>query len=185
MPRCHVHGCRFADSHVTAAHRCTTCGAYGHGQVECADHVRRQALSVHLADEMPPHLRCAVDGCTHAWTHATAAHHCSRCSERGGAHHRWCALYSSTGESEDESVDESVDEDEDESVGELSDEDEAAHGLSLSRRCPTCREESDVPTKPPSVFVNTEECVVCMQYVPKLVVLTCGHLVCAECTKRL
>lgn len=170
-PFCRVLGCRYADSHVTSAHRCGTCGVLGHGQLECADHALTRALASHLSDEMPAHLRCTVRGCTHPQTHATSAHHCSLCMSRGGTHYPWCAL-ADDADTLDDTDDEASD---------------PPNTLTLSRQCPFCRAHSDVAAEDPmSVFVSQEECAVCLQHVPKLVVLaSCGHLVCAACVQKM
>lgn len=84
MRYCIAGGCRFADTHVTSAHRCGACGLFGHGQVECGNPDRVRALHrVGGTIQFPPHMHCAVPSCQLAWTHTTAAHHCETCGQRG------------------------------------------------------------------------------------------------------
>jgi hypothetical protein len=85
MRYCFASGCRFADTHITGAHRCGTCGLLGHGQVECGDPGRMLILSrVGRLVQLPLATQCAVASCRMPWTHTTAAHHCATCGQRGG-----------------------------------------------------------------------------------------------------
>lgn len=79
---CNVAGCRYASTHLTCAHRCGTCGAYGHGQMECGDarKVTRLASLPSVASIATP---CGVPACTYPWSHTSDAHHCAACGFRG------------------------------------------------------------------------------------------------------
>lgn len=82
---CGVRGCRYPATHLTCAHRCGTCGTYGHGQMECArvrDISRLAALSNGPVAVQDP---CTVPGCAYPWSHTLEAHHCSACGTRGGS----------------------------------------------------------------------------------------------------
>jgi hypothetical protein len=92
---CRVRGCRFAHSHVTFAHKCTTCGEYGHGQLECGRLERIHALDSQdpHKDMMPVSDYCTIPACTFPWTHTTSAHHCATCGSRAPecvCQHRKC-----------------------------------------------------------------------------------------------
>lgn len=84
MSSCRVRGCRFKTSHTTAAHKCGTCGQFGHGQLECANSVTRSRLSL-FADERLENENCWCDKvlCPNPWTHTKNAHHCTTCGSRG------------------------------------------------------------------------------------------------------
>ena len=90
-PLCKVHGCRFPQSHVTAGHRCGTCNAYGHGQLECGRGDLQLELSF-VDDRMPIGRCCTVENCVTSDTHSTAAHHCDACGTRGGCQCRSLCL---------------------------------------------------------------------------------------------
>lgn len=79
--RCHVQGCRFSWSHVTAVHKCGKCGLEGHGILECNRPSRIRALGAHLADLMDE--PCAIAGCDRPFTHHISAHQCSICNGLG------------------------------------------------------------------------------------------------------
>lgn len=84
MEICRVSGCRFANTHVTRAHLCGTCGQFGHGQVECGN---VQAIS-DLGNKqgwqyLPPDQVCDVPHCKSPHTHLRCAHVCTKCKVRG------------------------------------------------------------------------------------------------------
>ena len=82
MALCCVARCRFPTTHVTRGHRCGTCGAYGHGQMECG----RPAMLARLRNQSPQAsvvaVPCTKPGCTQPWLHTTEAHQCTRCGGR-------------------------------------------------------------------------------------------------------
>lgn len=73
MRYCRVQGCRHADTHVTCAHRCGTCGRFGHGRMECG-RPRARATLDGSPDTLPVDLWCSVQGCNFPWTHTMEAH---------------------------------------------------------------------------------------------------------------
>ena len=75
--RCLAHGCRFPSTHVTAAHRCGSCGCYGHGQLECGDASLLMDLRTrtHVTDALHIDLWCTHARCVQRATHTLAAHH--------------------------------------------------------------------------------------------------------------
>lgn len=77
---CRVAHCRFPATHLSVAHRCGTCGAYGHGQIECARGDVRPVPDVVTSVATP----CDVTGCERPWSHTKEAHHCAHCGARGG-----------------------------------------------------------------------------------------------------
>ena len=79
---CNVAKCRYASTHLTCAHLCGTCGAYGHGQMECGDarKVARLASLYSVSSVVTP---CGVPGCTYPSSHTSDAHHCTACGIRG------------------------------------------------------------------------------------------------------
>ena len=83
---CRVNACRFAGTHVTGGHKCGTCGAMGHGQLECGrtTAIRRLAQFCN-SDHMPPGLECTIPFCPNKHLHSTAAHECGICHIRGVA----------------------------------------------------------------------------------------------------
>jgi len=165
---CHVRGCRHPATHTTAGHRCGRCSLYGHGVIECGDRgaigrLRDAFHAPHASVDAP----CDVPGCTHPWTHTTAAHHCPTCGARCGA----CACANAATA--------------DAAAGAGDDDRTVAFGgTSPRRRCPLCRVVSAYdPARP----VHTGgECCVCMDVRPCVVFAACRHAtVCAACAERL
>ena len=76
---CKVRGCKYKDSHVTRAHLCGSCKAYGHGQVECHKPNERRKLEAYFGDILPQARHCSMAGCRYKESHTTQAHHCGRC----------------------------------------------------------------------------------------------------------
>ena len=76
MRYCRVQGCRHAGTHVTCAHRCGTCGRFGHGRMEC-ERPRARATLDACPDTLPVDLWCPVQGCNYPWTHTMEAHFAS------------------------------------------------------------------------------------------------------------
>jgi hypothetical protein len=86
--KCRVKCCRFKDSHVTRAHKCGTCGEFGHGQLECNNSAAITALSEHWNERLDSN-HCDVALCPTPNTHTSAGHFCKDCNKRGGCN---CAL---------------------------------------------------------------------------------------------
>ena len=78
---CRVRNCRHPESHTTVAHRCGTCGAFGHGQMECQSIDLRENLRRFHGDRINFLRRCTVPNCPNPDTHATTSHHCTRCNQ--------------------------------------------------------------------------------------------------------
>ena len=82
MVNCRVRCCRWRTSHVTAGHRCGTCGTFGHGQLECGkESLIGNLQSLYVDDRVL--VECSVPQCPAPWTHNTSAHHCGGCDRRG------------------------------------------------------------------------------------------------------
>ena len=81
--RCRVAKCRYAYTHVTMGHKCGTCGAFGHGQLECGNDARIASLQRFLYDTVD--VWCTAPGCAQRATHTTGAHHCAQCQMRADA----------------------------------------------------------------------------------------------------
>jgi len=79
---CKSDGCRFSQSHTTSGHKCGKCGEYGHGVMECGNNDR--IVKLPNDDHLPQALWCTMLGCSYPWSHASRAHHCSKC---GRNHH--------------------------------------------------------------------------------------------------
>jgi hypothetical protein len=77
---CKVTGCRYPSTHVSAGHKCGTCGRHGHGQYECK---RPQAITYSLEDIIPEGMQCTMLGCSHKKHHVTAGHCCDICAKWG------------------------------------------------------------------------------------------------------
>ena len=83
-PYCRVRGCRHPHTHLTIAHKCGICNAYGHGRLECNNAFRINQLSeISCNDQLPEAMWCIVTGCRYPWSHASSAHHCNSCGCRG------------------------------------------------------------------------------------------------------
>lgn len=80
MATCQVKYCRFPNTHLTCAHKCGTCGQFGHGQMECnkPDKIKNLQNICIVAD----HFNCTVPGCPQPWSHSNKAHHCDICNNR-------------------------------------------------------------------------------------------------------
>jgi hypothetical protein len=81
---CKVYGCRFSDTHTTAAHLCGKCQTYGHGMKECGNWSLLDTLKPFLVDTLPDDTHCQFETCNHPQTHTTGAHHCGHCRQRHG-----------------------------------------------------------------------------------------------------
>lgn len=79
---CMVLGCRFPTYHVTAGHKCGTCGKYGHGIRECSDVFKKAKLASFMSDILPPTKQCRFGGCRYKTLHTSEAHHCTSCHNR-------------------------------------------------------------------------------------------------------
>ena len=79
MQWCKVRGCRHADTHVTAGHKCGKCGSFGHGARECGRINSLKALESYFDDVLPYAYRCTHQECTTPSLHITAAHICVTC----------------------------------------------------------------------------------------------------------
>lgn len=89
MSYCKVQGCRYPQSHLSSAHRCGTCGSYGHGQIECKSSFAKQQLRNIIENEsyLSEEIQCSIKGCIKKWSHTTQAHHCFICGSRGKCIH--------------------------------------------------------------------------------------------------
>ena len=90
MTYCKVNGCRYAATHTTVAHKCGTCGGYGHGQTECADHNLVRQLSFFFLETIDPSERCTAPLCSNRATHTTQGHACRFCDVFADGHLRHC-----------------------------------------------------------------------------------------------
>ena len=80
MRRCFVSNCRHAHTHVTAGHRCGSCGGYGHGQVECDSVAAVQSLrDTFRTDTIPTSDRCTFPNCSFRHLHTRDGHFCRSC----------------------------------------------------------------------------------------------------------
>lgn len=79
---CRVRECRFPNSHTTVAHRCGTCGQFGHGQIECQNIPLREGLVRFHGERINFLRRCTVPNCPHPETHSAEAHQCTKCNRR-------------------------------------------------------------------------------------------------------
>ena len=68
---CVVKDCRHNRTHLTAAHKCGTCGQLGHGSQECNNIIEINKLN----------QKCTIDKCLFPNTHLTVAHICSYCKQ--------------------------------------------------------------------------------------------------------
>jgi len=81
---CKCIGCRYPLTHVSAGHKCGSCGGYGHGQLECGNVVLQEETQGSYRDRMPPEAQCTFEGCHFPHSHGLEAHHCDSCGARGG-----------------------------------------------------------------------------------------------------
>lgn len=79
---CRVRNCRHPTTHTTVAHRCGTCGQFGHGQMECQNIPLREGLVRFHGERINFLRRCTVPNCPHPDTHSSSAHHCTKCGRR-------------------------------------------------------------------------------------------------------
>ena len=86
MKFCKVTYCRHAHTHATSAHKCGTCGEYGHGQMECNNIEMREYLKQFNEDTLPEENWCSHCPPTYECrkTHTTLSHICSKCGNRHG-----------------------------------------------------------------------------------------------------
>lgn len=77
---CPVYGCRFNTSHTLRNHRCGKCKICGHGQMECGNTQKIQALYVHWDEEMPTYSQCTLGTCgENKKYHTMSSHECKFC----------------------------------------------------------------------------------------------------------
>ena len=153
---CRVKGCRHAHTHLTSAHRCRTCGDYGHGQIECgvlskiAD-LQRRSMHDTLA------YQCTVSGCGAPSTHMNVAHHCYFRHVRQLADLHNCQRCKHRSE---------------------------CICKTISRTCPQCNLESGVDLA--TLLFTTSECIICYESGPSVIFSGCRHTnVCKTCALRL
>ena len=79
MAYCKVKHCRYAATHTTIAHKCGTCGGYGHGQIECNDLVAIRHLSFFFPETVASSVQCNAPLCSNRATHTTMGHTCRFC----------------------------------------------------------------------------------------------------------
>jgi len=84
---CKVRGCRFANTHLTIAHKCGNCDNYGHGRYECMYPDDKKLLlerSFSSSMELMSQSEyCTARPCKFPWSHKTVSHHCSLCGNNG------------------------------------------------------------------------------------------------------
>lgn len=73
---CRVAGCRFKHNHTTSFHICGNCSESGHGQMECGDNVKCQALTRFFTERLPNNLSCEY---CHSVYHTKESHRCNKC----------------------------------------------------------------------------------------------------------
>ena len=78
---CRIHNCRYPDSHTTPGHVCGRCYRLGHGQVECGNQSKIDALVVHK-EEMPDGQTCVFEECGSRY-HIKSGHRCDLCNRYG------------------------------------------------------------------------------------------------------
>ena len=85
---CHVHKCRFSNTHTTLGHQCGICGEFGHGQLECLNERLKTRLIRYNTDILPTHLWCNLcpPDSDYRKIHTREAHVCPNCGERTTNH---------------------------------------------------------------------------------------------------
>lgn len=79
---CRVRDCRHPTTHTTVAHRCGSCGEFGHGQIECRNVNLRDNLKKFYYERINFLRKCTVPNCPNPHTHSAVSHHCSKCGNR-------------------------------------------------------------------------------------------------------
>lgn len=160
MSRCAVRGCRFRHTHQTRAHRCGTCGDFGHGQLECSNPALRDELRSVVARERSVPTRhtgyaCTVCGCRAPHTHDSTAHFCTTCTQRGTCLCPPPVVRAPA----------TIDLTNDSTVV-----------------CPHCRQTCTIG----EVVFTDAACCVCLEDVPLVVLQPCRHArVCEACARRM
>lgn len=85
MSTCQVKECRFSQFHTTKAHKCGTCGEFGHGQIECKNNRMVDFLRQYDNDILDVSKRCTMPYCEDPETHTRASHHCYKCGRQDHA----------------------------------------------------------------------------------------------------
>ena len=84
MSLCRILNCQNCDTHVTQAHKCETCGKFGHGSNECGNDARINLLKVLSEyDRLPENKFCTIKYCRYYWSHTNEFHYCKKCKNRG------------------------------------------------------------------------------------------------------
>ena len=77
MSSCKVAHCRHPKTHTVTGHKCGTCGKYGHGQVECGNTDKINALKKYKKDKI--NTPCKSYGCKFKHLHTSEGHLCHKC----------------------------------------------------------------------------------------------------------
>jgi len=76
---CRVKWCRYPYAHITSAHKCGGCDAFGHGQMECGNPDAESLLTMLRETLLPQSMHCDIFGCIYPQTHTRESHHCHHC----------------------------------------------------------------------------------------------------------
>ena len=80
--QCKVAYCRYNTFHTTSGHKCGNCGKYGHGQDECGNSSRINALKKFLKESLQPEEQCLYSNCKYKWNHTCESHNCHKCGKK-------------------------------------------------------------------------------------------------------
>ncbi len=87
MVLCRVRGCKHSNTHVTIAHKCGTCGLFGHGKIECSNPEAIKVLGNYYLEKIPKDKKCKIGGCKYKDRHTTEGHICNYCDKIGIKNH--------------------------------------------------------------------------------------------------
>ena len=76
---CRVKWCRYPYAHITSAHKCGGCDAFGHGRMECGNRYAESQLTMFRETLLPQSMHCDIFGCIYPQTHTRESHHCHHC----------------------------------------------------------------------------------------------------------
>lgn len=159
MSYCKVSDCRYANTHVTAGHKCGDCKQFGHGRQECDDEDLKEKLKQYHNDTLPNELHCTMKNCRFPSLHTNSGHTCGLCGKNHSLYD--CTLYRNYGKKTAIKKNEI--------------------------KCPLCQTKNLLDTDQKKVYgVDETTCKVCLDKQVEVFLPACGHVcLCGPCADKM
>jgi len=137
-------------------HLCGQCKHYGHGRIECNNHILIKNLKdISKNDVLPNSKYCTKQDCQYKHLHTTRAHHCSRCSQNHSV--KDCPLIDMRLSTDKYIV-----------------------------KCPLCKVLNEINKQQKKIYGSSDDCCICLSNKIEVYFPKCGHIcVCLECLNKL